>query len=171
VVSQQTDPARWLLQEIPGWRDLDNRERKAIRDFPVLWSFFELHATGQNGYPNANPPRICNAVKQLHAVDNHPVIDSARYHFGERYFGGPNAIHAWLALGVGPDYVETVQFGLRDAAANNRHKLLAVLLVTNRLRNNYLHGEKASYGFRGQYQNFRHANSVLMHSIGLWPRP
>ena len=43
--------------------------------------------------------------------------------------------------------------------------------MANRLRNNFLHGEKARYGFRGQYDNFRHANNVLVAALELWPRP
>jgi len=164
------DPAHWLLKKVPGWRELERRERKAIRDFPVLWSFFELHTAEIGRHPNATPSRICNAVTELAAVPDTPVINRARAYFASRYFEDHSGETAWSSLRVGEDYVGRVRYGLLDEAADRRSRLLALLLVINRLRNNYLHGEKAAYGFSDQYCNFRHANDVLMFAIELWTR-
>ena len=87
--TEMTDPARWLINEVPGWRQLEIRERKAIRDFPVLWSLFELHATGNGRRPNASPRRISTAVEELPEVPNSAVIDRARTYFADRYFRNP----------------------------------------------------------------------------------
>jgi hypothetical protein len=35
------DPARWLAKWAPGFDLLSHKERKAIRDFALLWSFYE----------------------------------------------------------------------------------------------------------------------------------
>lgn len=166
-----TDIARWLLNEIPGWRELEPHERRAIRDFPVLWSFFELYATGNGRRPNATPPRICAAVEELRVVPEAAVINRAKTYFANRYFLGPDPQIAWNSLRIGGDYVERVRHGLLNEDADGRARLLALLLVINRLRNNYLHGEKAAYGFGDQYHNFRQANNVLMFAIKLWERP
>ena len=167
-----TDPARWLYSHVPEWSELEMRERRAIRDFPVLWALFELHATGQNGQrPNATPQRICAAVAQLAEP---PVVlgelGSARIHFAERYFANGLPTPAWQSLNMNDEFAHRVRNGLVDQGADDSEVLVALLLVINRLRNNFLHGEKARYGFRDQYANFRHSNNVLMTAIELWPR-
>ena len=157
---------------------LNGPNLKSKRDGPFaisrfLWALFELHATGQNGQrPDATPQRICDAVAQLVAP---PAIlrelASARLHFSRRYFANGHPTQAWQFLNVNGHYAGRVQTGLAVQDADSRQVLVALLLVINRLRNNYLHGEKARYGFHDQYLNFRHANNVLMEVINLWPRP
>lgn len=168
-----TDPARWLLAEIPEWRELSRREKRSIRDFPILWALFELHSTGQNGQaPNATPDRICIAVTQFEGpIRLGQEMRAARNHFAARYFAEGYPTPAWAHLKVIQRFQDRVRHGLLTNGANNRQVLIALLLVVNRLRNNFLHGEKARYGFRDQYENFRHANNVLMAAIELWPRP
>lgn len=168
-----TDPARWLSAEVPEWTELNRREKCAIRDFPVLWALFELHATGQGAQrPNANPDNICLAVERLAEPPAlGPELSSAREHFASRYFCEGRPTHAWRQLRIRDDIEARVTQGLTDRHANTREVFAALLLVVNRLRNNYLHGEKARYGFRDQYENFRHANNVLVAAIGTWPRP
>ena len=43
----------------------------------------------------------------------------------------------------------------------------ALLIIVYRFRNNLLHGVKWAYEIRGQFENFRHANAVLMQAIEL----
>ncbi len=165
-----TDPARWLASEIAAWRALNKREKRAIRDFPVLWALFEMYATGQRGQrPNATPKRICAAVR---ALPHPPVlgreVNAARTHFADRYFPNVQPTIAWGHLRVDPNFEPLVRDGLTNPNANSAQVLTALLLVVNRLRNNYLHGEKAQYGFAGQLANFRHANNVLIAAIQIW---
>lgn len=168
-----TDPARWLAVEVPEWTELERREKRAIRDFPVLWALFELHATGQGGRsPNATPERICEAVERLPEPPAlRTELSRARDHFANRYFLRGQPTHAWRQLRVRNDLNARIRHGLIDMQADAREVFAALLLVVNRLRNNYLHGEKARYGFRDQYENFRHANNVLVAAIDTWPRP
>ncbi len=165
------DPARWLNDKISGWRNLQRKEKKAIRDFAVLWSFFELNSTWQYGRPNANPRNIARAVGDQERELNLDRFDAARAHFADRYIDGNGYTQHWYHLRVGDDYVERVRNGLVGENRTNRNTFLAVLLIANRLRNNFLHGEKARYDFAGQYDNFTQANDVLMYAIELWPNP
>lgn len=41
----------------------------------------------------------------------------------------------------------------------------AALIIVYRFRNNLFHGTKWGYGIRGQFDNFRHANDVLMAAL------
>ncbi len=167
-----TDTARWLTAEIREWAELERKEKRVIRDFPVLWALFELHATGQNGQrPNADPAQICDAVAHLAEPPAlRGELGSARAHFADRYFVRGRPTQAWRHLQVAARYRRQVRHGLVAEDANDWEVVTALLLVVNRLRNNFLHGEKARYGFRDQYENFRHANNVLVAALDLWPR-
>ena len=167
-----SEPSRWLNENIAGWRALTVQEKKAIRDFPVLWSLFELHATGQGEQkPNADPPAICRAVAGLPPLQEITALLDARIHFSARYFHAGQSTYAWSALRVSTAFQDRVKFGLLVEGASPNEVFLALLLIINRLRNNYLHGEKAAYGFYGQLENFHHANRTLIEAIQLWLDP
>ncbi|MFY0597902.1 MAG: hypothetical protein JXQ85_15835 [Cognatishimia sp.] len=163
------DPGRWLNDNFAGWQNLTPHEKKAIRDFPVLWSLFELRATGQFGQrPNATPMRICNAVEELQADLDLEALQRTRNYFSDRYFQEGNPTNAFHQLRVPNDFQGRVRTALLEGNADARAILLGLLLIVNRLRNNFLHGEKAAYAFADQLANFRHANNVLMYAVPLW---
>lgn len=165
------DPARWLNANIPGWRDLQAAEKKAIRDFAILWSFFEFNSTWQYGRPNASPPNIARAIGDLTQEPDVNRIELVRAHFAARYINGDHYTHHWNHLRMSARYADRTRMGLVGATRTSRDTLLALLLVANRLRNNYLHGEKAQYNFAGQFENFTHANTLLVYALELWPNP
>lgn len=45
-----------------------------------------------------------------------------------------------------------------------------LLIIVYRFRNHLLHGLKWAYEIRGQFENFTHANAVLMRAIELQER-
>jgi hypothetical protein len=165
-----SDPARYFNDRIPGWRGLKSKEKKAIRDFAVLWSFFELNSTSQYGRPNANPHNIALAVRDQEQELTLNRFDSARAYFADRYINGNGYTEHFYHLRVGTECVERVRNGLVGDNRTDRDTFLAVLLIANRLRNNFMHGEKAKYDFVGQYDNFTQANNVLMYALELWPK-
>lgn len=165
------DPARWLNSHVPGWRDLQPSEKKAIRDFAVLWSFFELNSTWQYGPPDATPPNIARAVGDLAHDPDIDRFELARMYFSERYIDGEGYTRHWYHLRIHHQYVARTRLGLVGEGRNSRDTFLALLLIANRLRNNFLHGEKARYNFAGQYNNFTHANTLLMYALELWTNP
>ena len=165
------DPARWLNANIPGWRGLQQKEKKAIRDFAVLWSFFELNSTWRYGRPNASPVNIIRAVDELEEVPNSGRLIGATDHFAQRYLDGGGFTERWSHLRMKNECFEMVRNGLLGADRTSSQTLLALLLIINRLRNNFLHGEKARYDFADQYDNFAHANTVLIFALELWPSP
>lgn len=166
------NPARWLNRNFAGWSNLTAQEKRAIRDFPVLWSIFELRATGRNGQrPNASPPRICQAVENLEAELTSEVFQHAKTYFSNRYFHAGNPTYAFDQLRVQQAFQNRVRTALLGEDADANVILIGLLLVVNRLRNNFLHGGKAAYAFADQLDNFRHANAVLMSAIPLWDEP
>ncbi|MBL3571839.1 hypothetical protein [Rhodovulum visakhapatnamense] len=164
-----TDSARWLNRNFAGWSNLTAQEKRAIRDFPVLWSIFELRATGRNGQrPDASPERICQAVDDLEVEPTSEVFQRAKIYFSSRYFHAGNPTVAYSHLQVNDAFQGRVRDALLDAGAGTGVVLIGLLLVVNRLRKNFLHGGKAAYAFADQLDNFRHANAVLMSAIPLW---
>jgi hypothetical protein len=165
------DPARGLNANVPGWRGLQPSEKKAIRDFAVLWSFFELNSTWRYGRPDASPRNIARAVGDLAHDPNIDRFELARVYFAARYIDGEDYTQHWNHLRIHPEYVARARLGLVGEDRNSRDTFLALLLIANRLRNNFLHGEKARYNFAGQYNNFTHANTLLIYALELWPNP
>lgn len=170
-VDDMPDPSRWLNANIAGWRALEGSEKKAIRDFAILWSFFELNATWQYGRPNANPRNIARAVDDLPQDPDITRLEPARNHFAARYIDGDHFTHHWGYLRLDEQYVERTRLGLAGAARTSRDTFLALLLIANRLRNNFFHGEKAQFNFAGQLNNFTHANALLIYALELWHNP
>jgi len=110
-----TDPARWLNQNFDGWSNLTVQEKRAIRDFPVLWSIFELRATGRNGQrPDATPHRISQAVHDLEVEPISEVFQLAKTYFSNRYFHAGNPTHAFNQLRVTGDCQGRVRHALLD---------------------------------------------------------
>jgi hypothetical protein len=158
-----------LIENGNSWSNLSKSEKIAIRDFPVLWAMFESRILDDRGRPNASPVYISNAVRDLGEFDlGGKVRDASRY-FHNRYSQNNFINVHWDGLSVmGENNQMAVKDGLGAEDNNPRACLLAVLLVINRLRNNFLHGAKARYAFSGQYENFKHANNTLMDTIPFW---
>jgi hypothetical protein len=152
---------RWLRQNAPGYEDLTTGERKAIRDFALLWSYFESLVLNTA----ANADSIRRACTTLHLRGTLRMDDFAEplAYFRHRYFAGASFTPAFAGLNLRrndkPALVERV---LRGEATSISDTLAGLLIIVLRLRNNLFHGVKWSYGIRGQRDNFTHANAVLM---------
>lgn len=158
----------WLSKNAYGWSNLTTAEKIAIRDFPVLWALFELSATGKE----ANVKSIVAAVSGLAPFVNPvsvPFTEALAYYEDRFYQGGYQTKHFHDLRLTHEAWQHHVRPVFEGAAVDARRRLIALLLIIHRLRNNYLHGEKAAYGFAGQLDNFRHANRCLMAAIPLWP--
>ena len=164
------DVAQWLAGN-DRWNVLSEDEKLAIQQFPILWALFELHATGRGRRPNATPRSIRAAVNLLSDdLILSPDLTAAHAYFSDRYSRHDPPDVLWRNLRLGGDEETSVIAG-SQAGATNKAKLLSVLLILHRLRNNLVHGEKAVYSFSGQLQNFDHANDALIFAIELWPNP
>lgn len=162
----------WLNRTFDGWNRLTPQEKKVIRDFPILWAHFELLATNQQ----AGPESIIIAVNGLGAYPFVQSVQDSIDHFRDRFIENGQLNNYYLAgmrvgLGLGPVARPIVDSALLNTDRSNINCLKASLLMINRLRNNFLHGQKAVYGFADQLDNFNHANKVLMDVIPLFIPP
>ncbi len=155
---------QWLLARVPGFQVLPEDDRAAILDFTFLWSLFEAQLMGNF----ARADRIRAKVDEWRDAD---MLDADQYdgelaYFRQRYFANGEFTHHFGHLHLRPadqpDIVRSVLDGRNNAP---RDRLLTVLIIVWRFRNNLFHGEKWAYQLRGQLSNFTHANAVLMQLL------
>ncbi len=152
---------RWLRHMMPGFDQLSDAERSAIRDFSLLWSLFE----GTVLATSANANSIVGAVNALRDQGRLTLAPFRRAieHFRQRYYDGQNFTPAFEHLNLrGGDNRPLVEAFVSGGAIDEAETLAGLLIITYRLRNNLFHGIKWAYGIQGQLENFRHANHSLM---------
>ena len=158
------NPIEWLCEKAPGFSELSDKERAAIMNFSLLWSFFEAKSLQINASAN----RILALIHKW-ASDGRlkisPFAPSLTY-FCDRYFSYGTATEHFYGLNLrrndNPDLVRAV---LKRENTNPADCIAVLLIVVLRLRNNLFHGVKWAYGIRGQLDNFTNANAALMAAL------
>ena len=154
------DPTIWLRNAVAGFASLTPAERRAIRDFTLLWSLFEARLTNTS----ASIPTITAAMERLEAADLLDLAALARplAYFRDRYAPKGGILPRFEALrlnGQGRPVVERV---LCDEPAEPAEIATGLMIIVYRLRNNLFHGNKWNDGIYDQRENFRSANQILM---------
>lgn len=154
----------WLEAKAPGFQELPDDDRRAIFDFAFLWSLFEAEIMEAN----ARVDRITERVDAW-AADNMlgaELYDAELAYFRDRYFADGELTYHYPYLDLRKsDHPELVEAVIRAAANDPRDRVLALLMIVWRLRNNLFHGAKWAYQIKGQRENFTHANAVLMRVL------
>jgi hypothetical protein len=155
---------QWLEARAPGFRDLPEMDRRAIFDFVFLWSLFEGQIMDNFGRADHIREKV-NAWAAAGTLAAE-LYDGELTYFRYRYFANGALTHHFHYLQLRqsdqPALVQAVCEGANDGS---RDRMLALLMIVWRLRNNLFHGAKWAYGLRGQRENFTHANSVLMRLL------
>jgi hypothetical protein len=159
-----TEPIDWL-RTTQGLDALEPKEINAIRDFTLLWGLFEGRAMDTEG----SQPKLVAAVDRMPVPQPLlPEMAEAIAFWRNRYWelGEPTPAFTALNFRLNPyrALVIEVLSGARDGDAD---VLKALLLIILRLRNNLFHGVKWQYLLYDQFENFTHANAVLMPAIEL----
>lgn len=154
----ESETLDWLSEKAPLFGELSEREKMAIMDFALLWSFFESRCLGNN----ANIQKIRDYVQQLPeaAVNDHEVDQISAY-FRARYTenGEYSYKHHHLYLEKSGNPQEVASMLLEGAG--RRETLVGCLAILYRYRNNLFHGAKWEYEIQEQQENFEHATSLL----------
>lgn len=154
----QSETLKWLSDKAPAFGELPEREKLAIMDFALLWSFFESRCLGNN----ANMAQIRAYVEQLPEGTNagHEVEEIANY-FRARYTEKGEFSHRYHHLHLersgNPQEVTNMLHG----SAGRREALIGCLVILFRYRNNLFHGEKWEHEIQGQQENFERSTSLL----------
>ena len=152
------------IGKTPGFQALPEADRAAIFNFTFLWSLFEAQVMGNF----ARADLICAKADQWRAA---VTLDADQYdaelaYFRERYFANGAFTHHFAHLHLRPaDQPDLVRSVLDGTNNDPRDRLLTVLMIVWRFRNNLFHGEKWAYQLQGQLANFTRANAVLMRLL------
>ncbi|MDR7193266.1 hypothetical protein [Luteimonas terrae] len=161
---EQSASMQWLEARAPAFSNLPDPDRQAIFEFTFLWSLFEAQIMANF----AHPARIRERV-DLWAKEG--TLDAGLYdveldYFRNRYYTDGRLTyhfpHLHLRPSDHPDLVQAVVEGTNDTP---RDRILALLMIVWRLRNNLFHGAKWAYGLRDQVENFTNANRILMRIL------
>lgn len=94
------------------------------------------------------------------------LYDVELAYFRRRYFAQGEFTYHFQCLNLRPvDQPELVEAVISGANNEPRDRVLAVLLIIWRFRNNLFHGAKWSYRLRDQRANFTHSCHVLMRIL------
>lgn len=155
---------QWLLAKAPGFQALPEVDRAAIFNFTFLWSLFEAQVMGNF----ARADLICAKVDEWR---DGGTLDADQYgaelaYFQQRYYANGGFTHHFPHLHLRPaDQPGIVQSVLDGSNTDPRDRLLTVLMIVWRFRNNLFHGEKWAYQLQGQLANFTNANTALMRLL------
>lgn len=159
---QQFDATKWLAENTHGGTELSPEAREAVANFTTMWNFFESTLC-ENRASVAALTRISERFDADRvAPDTNQALEEClafwqfRYRtphgFGRRFEGlyfRPNDKRA---------HVEAVLNGGTD---NPRDRLLALMIIVFRLRNNLFHGLKSLEMLNDQVENLATASRCL----------
>lgn len=154
----------WLEARAPGFQYLPNDDRRAIFDFAFLWSLFEAEIMGTNA-------RVDRIIERIDVWAANDILDADLYdaeltYFRNRYFANGELTHHYSFLHLRKsDHPELVEAVIRGANNNSRDRMLTLMMIVWRLRNNLFHGAKWAYQIKDQRENFTQANAVLMRLL------
>ena len=139
---------QWLLAKAPGFQSMPEHDRDAIFNFTFLWSLFEAQIMG--GFARAN--LICAKIDEWHDAG---TLDADQYgaelaYFQQRYYAEGGFTHHFSHLHLRPaDQPEILESVLDGSNDHPRDRLLTVLMIVWRFRNNLFHGKNGHISFRG----------------------
>lgn len=148
----------------PGYGELTEKERGALHQFMVLWTIFEAQVLNNS----ASVKAISNKVEQWEALlkefsdELNTCFDYFKVRYTEQGSLNHRFPHLHLRQGDMPEFVSEV---LLAEEVSLKDKMLAVMIIIYRYRNNFFHGMKWAYQMRDQQKNFDVSSNILMRCI------
>ena len=154
----------WLIHNAPGYDELSEEEKRAIRDFSLLWSLFEAQVLNNSASANSIRAKVIDwDSRGLLKKDD---FEKFKEYFTQRYVDNKNLNfrfqHLHLRNNDNPALVEKV---LKDETDMISEIATGLLIIVLRYRNNSFHGFKWAYGFKEQFDNFRIASELLICAL------
>ena len=156
-----TEIINWLRAKAHGFDHLSNEEVSAISGFSLLWSLFEACTLNSEGSTSA----ICDVVDawQNDGTLDAQSLDPELAYFRQRYFANGAVTDHFQHLHLRKNNQQALVRAVIDGSNNDpRDRVVAVLIILFRYRNNLFHGVKWKYKLADQLDNFNAANHVLM---------
>ncbi len=156
----------WLESRAHGYNSLSENARRSIKDFALLWSLFEANFCDTRWDRNIVQKNCDTLANENFAASNE--LDNIFSYFQKRYIAGGKTNKAFAALKLAKKDSSLVESLLLKTSPTVSEKIIAVLTIIYRFRNNYFHGTKWAYSFDGQEENFRLSNEFLAIIISVW---
>jgi len=156
----------WLTQNVPGYNELSEEERKEIMQFSLLWSFFEAQVLNTSASPRSIQTKIISWANLV--LLNLHDFEKYRDYFSQRYTENGNTNYRFQHLHLrNSDNRNLIERVLKKEANEVSDVVAALLIIVYRYRNNFFHGIKWEYGFKEQLENFRISNELLVQMLDI----
>lgn len=154
----------WFKSNAPGYSNLQPEELDAINEFSLLWSLFEAQLLNTQASATSIESKI-NLLNQSSPFKENDFHAYKKY-FVERYTENSQVNNKFSHLNLrSNDKANLVKDVLEGRENSINNVVTAMLIITLRYRNNFFHGVKWAYEFKGQLENFQTANNLLMKMI------
>ncbi|MBV1863052.1 MAG: hypothetical protein KUG74_01330 [Rhodobacteraceae bacterium] len=154
-----------LSKFITNYQSLNGEILDEVNLFMWLWPVFEWNYLNKKA-ELASLKKFSERPEILEIFGKNSCATISFEYFKNRYSTGKDAQTRLEAL-LGTQQAKktiantksTIETGL--SATDPNQKVLGLLWITFRLRNNLFHGGKSDAGFEDQLDNFKHANNLL----------
>lgn len=153
------DAELWVRENLREAPSLKPETFKAVAGFALLWNLFEGLIC--KGRANANTlPRITQNLARSSKLEK--LVDKSISYYRSRYVADQemNAIFNGLKFRAN-DRREHVESVLKGQVDDFGDKVLALLIIAYRIRNNIFHGLKSASIWDDQAKNISQASRVL----------
>lgn len=155
---------KWLSAKVRGFDALPQEDRTEIVNFLFLWSLFEARIMDTFARADLILAKV-DEWREAGTLDA-DQYDAELEYFRDRYYAEGEFTYHFANLHLPPrDHLDLVRSVLERSNNDSRDRLLTVILIVWRFRNNLFHGEKWSYQLQGQLRNFLNANAILMRLL------
>lgn len=159
---QQFDATKWLAENTHGGTEISPEAKEAVANFTTMWNFFESTLC-ENRASVAALTRISERFEgDRGAPDMNQALEECLAFWQFRYRTPQGFGRHFEGLYFRPndkrDHVEAV---LNGGSVNPQDKLLALMIIVFRLRNNLFHGLKSLEMLNYQVENLATASRCL----------
>jgi len=161
------DVESWIKNTLPDASSLESVTLKAVEGFVILWNIFERSICSKK----KNERNMVEAFQRI--TQNLPntakleeSVNKSLSFYQDRYVQGremkPTFYNLHFQRSDRQDYVEAV---LKGSVIEFSGKVLTLLIIAYRIRNNLFHGLKAVVEWNEQAENIAEASRVLSFMI------
>lgn len=159
---------QWL-EENAYYSKLDEEQLKSIFYFTLIWNIFEKECCNKFAKIDIHPFQLSNKFSELIDVT---LLEDIFQYFKGRYIENNKETEIFQDFKFDRNNNENhykiyVKEILLSESPTTKLKIIALLYIAFRLRNNLFHGEKPVERLYEQNENFRQINTLLINIIDI----
>jgi len=160
----------WLSQNTRGGTFLSPATQEVVASFTIMWNFFESTLCNNRASVSAFDKALEYLVEDDVSQDTMQALDDCRAFWSSRYLSRERSNDQFNGLcfrgGDRQDFVEDV---LAGNLSRTKEKLLALMIIVYRLRNNLFHGLKSIDRLNDQAENLSIATHCIAAILNAFP--